>query len=350
MSAPSTVQVQRLDPASPDFDDAVRAWHGVYEAACRYGRAGRANTWSLEHLRAGVTSDRPDLVRHAYVAHADGEVVGGGMLSLPQLDNRTTASPDVWVPAERRRRGIGRALHAAMVDDAVARDRTVLQAAVHEGPGEQGEDLGGPGFTAALGYEVALVELQSRLDLPVPAATLDALAGAAAPHHAAYALRSWEGPVPEDLVEAYVALDAIVDVEAPSGDLDIEPLHADVEVWRHKERESAAQGRRNVSTAAVTPDGDVVALTELWANDHDPARLNQWSTIVRRDHRGHRLGVAVKVANHRRAQERFPEARQVVTWNAESNAHMLAVNVDLGYRVVERTWSVQLRLGRGRVR
>ncbi len=198
---------------------------------------------------------------------------------------------------------------------------------------------------SALGYEVALVELQSRLDLPVPAGTLDALAGAAAPHHAAYTLRSWEGPVPEDLVAAYVALDAVVDVEAPSGDLDIEPLHADVEVWRHKERESAAQGRRNVSTAAVTADGDVVALTELWANDHEPERLNQWSTIVRRDHRGHRLGVAVKVANHQVAQERFPEARQVVTWNAESNAHMLAVNVDLGFRVVERTWSVQLRLG-----
>ncbi|GAB3068257.1 GNAT family N-acetyltransferase [Nocardioides zeae] len=345
MSATSTVRVERLDPASTGFDEAARAWHGVYEAACRYGRAGRANTWSFAHLRAGVTSDRPDLVRHAYVARADGEVVGGGMLSLPQLDNLTTASPDVWVPVEGRRRGIGRAVHAALVADAVAAGRSVLQAAVHEGPGEHGEDLGGPGFSAALGYEVALVELQSRLDLPVPAATLDALAAAAAPHHAAYTLRSRQGPVPDDLVASYVELDAIVDVEAPSGDLDIEPLHADVDVWRHKEREAAAQGRRNVSTAAVAPDGDVVALTELWANDHEPERLNQWSTIVRRDHRGHRLGLALKVANHRLAQERFPEARQVVTWNAESNAHMLAVNVDLGFRVVERTRSVQLRLG-----
>lgn len=341
----STVQVERLDPTSAGFDAAVRAWHGVYEAACRYGRTSRANTWSLTQLRAGITSDRPDLVRHAYVARVDGEVVGGGMLSLPQLDNLTTASPDVWVPVEQRRRGIGRALHAAMVADAAARGRSVLQAGVHEGPGEQGEDLGGPAFAAALGYEVALVELQSRVDLPIDAARLDALAAAAAPHHATYTLRSWEGPVPEDLVASYVELDAIVDVEAPSGDLDIEPLHADVDVWRHKEREAAAQGRRNVSTAAVAADGDVVALTELWSNDHEPARLNQWSTIVRRDHRGHRLGLATKVANHRIAQERFPEARQVVTWNAESNTHMLAVNVDLGFRVVERTCSVQLRLG-----
>ncbi|HEY1134637.1 MAG TPA: GNAT family N-acetyltransferase [Nocardioides sp.] len=346
MSAPTDdLTVERLDPASPRFAEDAFAWHGVYEAACRYGRGRRANLWAFEELRAVIVTGRTDVDRAGYVARRDGTVVGGGLFSLPLLDNLTVARFNVWVPADLRRRGIGRAVHDAMLADAVARGRTVLQGHAHEGPGEHGEDVGGPAFAEALGYEVALVELQSRVDLPIEAARLDALATAAAPRHAPYELRSWEGPVPEEIVASYVALDAVVDVEAPSGDLDLEPLTPDVEVWRQKEGESAAQGRRNVSTAALTADGEVVALTELWSSAHEPERLDQWSTIVRRDHRGRRLGVAIKVANHRFAHDRFPAATEVVTWNAESNEHMLAVNGELGFRVVERTRSLQRRLG-----
>jgi hypothetical protein len=31
-----------------------------------------------------------------------------------------------------------------------------------------------------------------------------------------------------------------------------------------------------------------------------------------------------------------PEARRIVTWNAESNTHMVAINDVLGFRPVER--------------
>ena len=39
-----------------------------------------------------------------------------------------------------------------------------------------------------------------------------------------------------------------------------------------------------------------------------------------------------KVANLRRLVDEHPEIRTVVTWNAESNAHMLAINDVLGFR------------------
>jgi hypothetical protein len=40
----------------------------------------------------------------------------------------------------------------------------------------------------------------------------------------------------------------------------------------------------------------------------------------------------MKLANLRAYRERFPTARKVVTFNAEENQHMLAINEALGFR------------------
>ena len=60
----------------------------------------------------------------------------------------------------------------------------------------------------------------------------------------------------------------------------------------------------------------------------------QWATLVHRDHRGHRLGAAVKVANLRRLQRERPDLTEVVTQNAEVNAQMIGINARLGFEPV----------------
>ncbi len=55
-----------------------------------------------------------------------------------------------------------------------------------------------------------------------------------------------------------------------------------------------------------------------------------------RGHRGHRLGLALKAANHLLVHEQVADLRMVRTWNADTNAHMVAVNDALGYRPLER--------------
>ena len=47
---------------------------------------------------------------------------------------------------------------------------------------------------------------------------------------------------------------------------------------------------------------------------------------MRREHRGHRLGTLVKVANLERLLDVAPEARRVHTWNADTNTYMVAIN------------------------
>ena len=63
--------------------------------------------------------------------------------------------------------------------------------------------------------------------------------------------------------------------------------------------------------------------------------VSQWGTFVHREHRGRRLGMAIKAANLRAVQDAHPEMRRVVTQNAETNDWMVAINEQMGFEPVE---------------
>ena len=91
-------------------------------------------------------------------------------------------------------------------------------------------------------------------------------------------------------------------------------------------------GRTRYSTLALK-DGVVVAQSDLGTATGDD-EAHQWGTLVHPEHRGHRLGAALKVANLKTLIERQPEVARVVTTNAETNAWMVAINDRLGFRPV----------------
>ncbi len=186
--------------------------------------------------------------------------------------------------------------------------------------------------------------MQRELTLPVAAGVLDRLAGEAARAHAAYTLRSWAGPVPDDLLRGWAELTSSLATEAPTGDLDLEPEAVSTEAVREREATIARQGRTKYNTVALDADGVVVAYTDLATTVHEPGRAYQWGTLVRRDHRGHRLGVAVKVANLRLLERERPDVRRLTTYNAEVNAHMIGVNEAMGFVPVARLGDFQKRL------
>jgi RimJ/RimL family protein N-acetyltransferase len=197
------------------------------------------------------------------------------------------------------------------------------------------------------GFELGLVDVQRRLAVPIPTARLDELAAEAAVHHDGYTLRSFTGPVPVDLVEEWTALGAVLATEAPMGDIQREAEVADVDRYRAEEAMIARQGRVKVSTGALAPDGRLVAYTDIVLTQHESERAYQWGTLVRPEHRGHRLGIAVKVANLRLLQETHPQITTVVTFNADVNAPMVAVNERLGFVPVQWLGEVQKKLDGG---
>jgi hypothetical protein len=88
----------------------------------------------------------------------------------------------------------------------------------------------------------------------------------------------------------------------------------------------------------------MVALTEMMTTVHQPDLGWQGGTLVLSEHRGRRLGMAVKVANLRAFQSEFAKVRVVHSWNAEANGPMVAINDMLGFRPVEYLVEMQLKL------
>jgi hypothetical protein len=64
--------------------------------------------------------------------------------------------------------------------------------------------------------------------------------------------------------------------------------------------------------------------------------------VVARAHRGHRLGLLVKVAMLELLAGREPGLERIITGNADVNEHMIAINTELGYRILDHWLSWEL--------
>ena len=337
----SGLAITPLDP----FDLAeYDAFYDVYLAAERAG-GDAGSPWMRDEVLVELQGTAARRWIGGFVGRSEGRVVAVGQLSTPLLDNLDSATLSVHVAPEDRRRGHGTALLARLEAEAATRGRQVINAeaswAYEAGPDGAGEP--GPAFAAARGYALGLGDVKRRVDLPVDPRLLEDIADEARSHHAAYVLRSWVGPVPDELLSGWAALTASLVTEAPTGDLEREPEVADPSIVRESEAIIARQGRTKFNTVALGADGEVVAYSDLATTIHEPGRAYQWGTLVRGDARGHRLGLAVKVANLRLLQHERPDIRELITYNAEVNAHMIGVNERLGFVPVARLGEFQKR-------
>jgi GNAT superfamily N-acetyltransferase/RimJ/RimL family protein N-acetyltransferase len=332
-----------ITPVDPADDAAFAAWHHVYETSARHELGEVATPWQLEELRAMVQEAGSHSWSGAWSAVVDGDTVGAGWLRTPLLDNIELAELDVHVLPALRRRGIGTAVLARLDEEARSRGRRVLTG-LSSWPYDAGSDgagAAGPEFARSRGFDLALSEVQRELTLPVADGLLSGLADDAGRAHAAYTLRSWSGPVPDDLLQGWAEITSTLATEAPTGDLELEPEAVSTEAVREREATIARQGRTKYNTVALSGTGEVVAYSDLATTVHEPGRAYQWGTLVRREHRGHRLGVAVKVANLLLLQRERPDVTRLTTYNAEVNSHMIGVNVALGFRPVARLGDFQ---------
>ena len=343
MSAPELL-VEELDPHD---DRTLAAWHATIDRARRAETGDAAPVWTLPELTETLRTPRVGRRVSAYVGRLGREVVVAGVLEVPLLANLGSADLDVSVAPEHRRRGYGSVMLAHLEGLAADLGRRRLNAEFswdHDhGPDPSGTT--GSDFATRHGYLFGLGDVQRELRGRLADDLLDALAAEAAERHAAYTLRSWVGPVPEELLAGWLALDASLDTEAPTGDLHRELGSLDTGAHRDGERLLERQGRTAHHVVALDAAGEVVAYTQLVTTVHEPDRAYQWGTLVHRDHRGRRLGLAVKVAAHRLLQQGSPDVVRVTTWNAESNTHMIAVNERFGFVPAARLAELQKTLG-----
>ena len=329
----------------PQDQQRVRDWHAVYQRSQSHERAF-ANPWQLGEVEVELRNPgrRRRLVGFAGVV--DGTVVTSGAISLPQLDNRDTAVVTVDTDPALRRRGHGGEMLAHLEAYGADHGRTMFNAETfypYDGPAD-GHGHDNADFLTHRGFVFGLGDVHRWLELPVDPELLDRMIDEAAPHHPAYRIRTWSGGVPADLVVSFATIFASLMTEAPTGEVHREPEAVDVEAFLEEEELRTAQGRVPHTAVALDASGDVVAFTMVMTTSHEPGRGYQWGTVVARAHRGHRLGMAVKAANLRAAQQRDPLLHELFTYNAEVNAHMVAINDALGFRPVERLGEFQKRV------
>ena len=329
------MDIVRVDPHD---EDALRAWHATYLEADTRGRPF-ATPWMYEEGRA--TAQAPPVAHERLLLSGvvDGDVVCIAQVVLSLKDNLDHADFHVHTHPDHRRRGHGTAMLRHVEALARARGRTLLVAMVDHpydlGPTGDGEP--GVDFLRRHGYQHSLGEVQSACPLPVPDQLLDGLVAEAAAHHHGYSLRSFVDRCPDDILESFGRAKGMLVTEAPTGTLDYEPEVFDEERIRSQEAMMAEAGRTSYFTVAQDADGEVVAYTQLVVPRFDPGRAYQWGTLVHPDHRGHRLGLAVKAANHALLQEHETGLSVVITYNAEVNEHMISVNQRFGFAPVARS-------------
>jgi GNAT superfamily N-acetyltransferase len=324
-------------------DDAqFHDFYAVTLDALRYGRPD-APMWSEREARVGFRTPDPSEDIHAFAAYHGDDLVGVAEYFLPLLDNTDKAYFEVHVAPENRRRGIGGALVDHVVDMAAAAGRTVLLSQCNL-PLNDRDDHPYAHFARKHGFALASVEVRRDLPLPVSEEQLSVWQLEAAPYHSDYRLETYVDDLPDELLESFCALTNQLAVDAPTGDIDFEAEGMTPETLRIQEQKAKAQGRTVFETLALDHAGAVVAQTTLAVPSDDPTTIHQWGTMVRKQNRGHRLGLAVKARNLAAVQRAFPDRRRVVTSNSELNDHMLAINVKMGFEPVELFAELQRKL------
>lgn len=275
---------------------------------------------------------------------ADGACVGTILLFVPAQDNLEKVYADLDVAPQHRRRGVGGALVHHAQERARELGRSTLLTETLTPGSRADEEHEYAKFARSQGFSPAWREPVRHLKLPVPEAELATIAAAAAPWGAGYRIETFIGRAPDSLLPGLADLMGLLAVDAPSGDVDFDAEVVTPDRLRHIYAREAEQGRIRLSTLAIEERSGVVAAQTDLVLDHTIDPVLQQGTYVHRHHRGHRLGLIVKVANLRRLQHDYPGRPFVRTMNAETNQHMVSINETLGFEVIETSteWIIDL--------
>jgi GNAT superfamily N-acetyltransferase len=324
------VSVRPLDALSASEDE-LRALYDL-------GVAEHEELWSedpvqpYDRWRTEVTTPVSWRRVDRWVAwdEAGAAIVGRANLSLGFTEtNRDKADIDVYVRPGHRGAGIARQLLRPAVAAAKTEARTMLNTGGIT-------DSDATSFSEKYGAERKIVERKSRMVLgDVDREMLEEWVRRAEERAKGYSLIAWDGPVPDEYLEKFVALTMVMNT-APRDDLDMEDFVHTPERHREQEERALEQGYTWWTLVVRRDDTDELAgYTEFAFPPHAPEVAYQEATTVDPVHRNKGIGRWLKATNCLRLMDEKPEVDYVDTWNAFSNGPMLGINIAMGFQIVK---------------
>jgi GNAT superfamily N-acetyltransferase len=328
------VEIRRTDPGDAS---AFTDWYALLRAT-DLERWPDVAGWDEQTVKA-MASLRDGATEFQCLAalDEDGLTRGIGLFELPRRDNLHGASLDVRVDLDHRRRGIGTAIVAEAHHRARAAGRTAL-GGISEVPTARRDTDVSAQFALSQGFSAIQGSHRRHLPLPVDPDRLADLRDEVAKLTVGYRIFAFTAPWPSEYLNDQCELARRMSTDAPNAD-----ARHEEEVWdaaRVKEMDDLllAQGLLKVTAVAEhLESGRLVAFSEIAVPEHRTEGW-QWATLVLREHRGHRLGLAVKLANLDYLTTTVPTVRLLTTSNAAENAPMIDVNRAMGFEeVAEQT-------------
>ncbi len=280
-----------------------------------------------------------------WLAWEDNEIVAVAVAFVNLVENLDNGYARIAVRPQHRGRGLARRLATPVLDWLEDRSRWRLATSMKEGaPWEA--------LAERAGLKRVYTDQTSRLYLAdVDWEMMDAWIDRAAARAGDYELFYWEPPIPEELIEKYCDMVAIMNT-APREDFEEEDESLTPEVWRQiEEREKLSHADLHCYVAVHKPTGDWAGYTMVETQRLYPMQAYQWDTAVDPTHRNRGLGRWLKATMLKRLRDEQPALEWIDTGNAASNEPMLRINQAMGFKPILRTctWQGELATVRERL-
>ncbi|GAA1863162.1 GNAT family N-acetyltransferase [Actinomadura bangladeshensis] len=307
-------------------DAQIRAWHEVLAAVHAADPAGDPAPDPAGTARRLLCAE-PGSRQRLWAAADGGRLVAVAALRLPgEPGAGRPGEIDVQVHPGRRRRGLGRRLLAAAAEGLRADGRSSVIAQVLAGTPAV-PFLESQGFECVLTLRGMLLRLADVPPERITRLLADAPAG--------YELVRWQGMVPDEHATALArAKHAMADLAEYEGAL--------WDAGRVREMAEIVAKRGDDLYTVAALDGPAIAgFTEIVVPHDSAGRAAQYDTAVVPEHRGRRIGIWVKAAMLAWLTRERPDVREIETDNSGDNAHMIAVNEELGFRTERESLEYQ---------